>query len=382
MNLTGTKLDIEVKRGFSVSGDEVEAVRELSTQINKADASAVIVFVSSKYDLRIIGDELKNAFSVPVIGCSTSGEVTPDGYGEHSITGVSLASNRLKTYSFEIDGLRNGSSARMAEIGEQVRKLREEAKAENPDIKSFGLLLIDGLSVMEEHVIGHLYGALGNIPIIGGSAGDDLGFAETYVYSNGEFKSDTAVFTLFLTSLPFNTFKTQHFVPTEEKLVVTEAEPAKRIITEINGNPAAEEYANLVGMGVEELNPTVFSNNPVMLKIGGDYYVRSIQKANPDGSLTFYCAIEEGLVLTLGKGEHLVTNLEKTLAEETAKIPNYKFILCCECILRRLEVLDKALVEDMNSLIKRYNVIGFHSYGEQFNSVHVNQTFTGFILGD
>jgi hypothetical protein len=27
-------------------------------------------------------------------------------------------------------------------------------------------------------------------------------------------------------------------------------------------------------------------------------------------------------------------------------------------------------------------VTGFNTYGEQFNSVHVNQTFTGIVLGE
>jgi len=37
--------------------------------------------------------------------------------------------------------------------------------------------------------------------------------------------------------------------------VVTEADPAKRIVKEINGLPAAEEYARLVGVDVHELTP-------------------------------------------------------------------------------------------------------------------------------
>ena len=43
-----------------------------------------------------------------------------------------------------------------------------------------------------------------------------------------------------------------------------------------------------------------------MVRLGGAEYVRSIQKANPDGSLSFYCAIDEGLVLTLSEGRDLL----------------------------------------------------------------------------
>ncbi len=198
-------------------------------------------------------------------------------------------------------------------------------------MRAFGILLIDGLSIMEEHVLAHLHSAVVGIPIVGGSAGDDLDFSKTFVYSNGSFKSNRAVFTLIITSLPFDTFKTQHFKPTEKKLVITEANPKKRIVYEINGNPAAEEYASIVGMTVDELSPTVFSNHPVMLKIGSEYYVRSLQKVNDDGSLTFYCAIDEGLVLTLAEGVELCSNLTISLEHVSRKLSNSDISADCTC---------------------------------------------------
>jgi hypothetical protein len=34
----------------------------------------------------------------------------------------------------------------------------------------------------------------------------------------------------------------------------------------------------------------------------------------------------------------------------------------------------------MSRLLADHDVIGFNTYGEQFNSVHVNQTFTGVAI--
>ena len=48
---------------------------------------------------------------------------------------------------------------------------------------------------------------------------------------------------------------------------------------------------------MHDLNSVPFADSPFVVKIDGANYVRSIQKVNPDGSLTFFCAIEEGLVL-------------------------------------------------------------------------------------
>jgi len=237
------------------------------------------------------------------------------------------------------------------------------------------------MSVREEPVAHALQSALGQIILLGGSAGDDLKFAKTCVYSDGRFHTDSAVLILISTSLPFRIFKTQHFVSTDERLVVTEADPARRIVKEINGLPAAAEYARLVGVEVRDLGPMHFAASPIVVKIGGTDYVRSIQKANADGSLTFYCAIETGLVLRAAHGVDLVNNLEQAFDAIKTGIGTPQLVIGCDCILRNLEVSQSGLKDRVGEILRRNNTIGFSSYGEQFHGVHVNQTLTGIAIG-
>ena len=98
-------------------------------------------------------------------------------------------------------------------------------------------------------------------------------------------------------------------------MVVTEADPQMRIVTEINGEPAGKEYARLIGLDEEALSPMCFATFPVVVKIGGKEHVRSIQKVNEDGSLTFFCAIDVGVVLTVAQGVDILENLKHLLAE-------------------------------------------------------------------
>ncbi len=380
--LTTTQSKLSVKRGFSEEKDEQKAVREFRSQIQQPDISGIIFFASSKYDPEKLGEAMRGTFDVPIIGCTTSGEITPSGYCEGSLTGVSIAGDKFKMHTFPIKPLRNLNTEQLVRIGEETEAIVTEAKKKDDATKAFALLLIDGLSVMEETVAANLYQALKGIPIIGGSAGDDVAFEKTYVYTEGEFVSNAAVVALCNTSVQFETFKTQHFAPTDKKLVITEADPKNRTVKEINGKPAAREYASLVGLEIDELKPKIFSKYPVMLKIGGEYFVRSIQKVNEDGGLTFYCAIDNGLVLTLSKGMDIVENLESCFNNLAKRISDPQLIIGCECILRRLEVLEKELTPEVDRQMKRYSVVGFHTYGEQFNSVHVNQTFTGIALGE
>ena len=184
-----------------------------------------------------------------------------------------------------------------------------------------------------------------------------------------------------LTKLPFKAFRTQHFVQSDKRMVVTRADPVRRVVHEINGKPAAREFARLVGLQITELTPMIFATHPVVVRIGGQYFVRSIAKVNEDESLTFFCAIDEGIVLTIAKGVDMVENLERAFEQVRADVGPPQLVLGCDCILRRLESEREGIKDKLGRIFVDNNVIGFATYGEQFNSMHVNQTFTGIAIG-
>ena len=371
-----------VKRGYSQAKDEAEAIDEFAGMVDQPGTVVVVFFASSEYDLTKMEQALKGRFKSLVIGCTTAGEITPVGYAQGGITGFSLASEELDVFPFLIPSLHSFDGAKTEDLVRSIQGKLEKASEQRPGAGGFGLLLIDGLSIMEEQVAAILANAVEPIPIVGGSAGDDFHLEKTYVFLDGSFFSDAALFTLFVTTLPFVPVKTQHFSATEKRLVITKASPEKRIVHEINGLPAAEEYARVVGLDVKALTPMVFSEYPVMLRFGGEYYVRSIQKVNEDGSLTFFCAIDEGLVLRVAAGENLVKNLDEALMATREEISHVKLTIGFDCILRLLEVQNKKLQNEVNKIFRKNHVIGFNTYGEQFKSVHVNQTFTGIVLGE
>lgn len=375
---------LSVRRGFSSHVDSATAFHEVVESISQPDISVVILFISSHFDLDILAKRIAETYhDTPVIACTTAGEISPLVYPERSISATSIASTRLSVTQYLIEELQHFSVDRADSIGQEIGATHQERCKTAPETQVFGLLLIDGLSISEENVAANLYGALGGIPFVGGSAGDDLRFEETHVYHDGAFHAQKAVFSAFFTDHPFKVFKTQHFEPVEEaKMVITEAETEKRVVREINGYPAAEEYARFVGLEVSELEPMVFSRHPVMLRIGGDYYVRSIQKVNEDGTLTFFCAIDEGLVLTLAQGVDMMRNLQQAFTRVEEEIEEPKVVIGCECILRRLEILERGLQGEAARIMENHQVIGFHTYGEQYNGLHINQTFTAIALGE
>lgn len=366
----------------SCAPDPREAAEELFQGLAQPDMSLVIFFCSSEYDRDALAAAIGRLFAgVEVVGCTTAGEIGPAGCRDRSIAGVSFAAAACTAVTGHIERLQQFEIARGQAFAQNLlRRLESDAPGADRD-NSFAFLLVDGLSMREEPLTHALQAALGEIPVVGGSAGDGLSFGSTHVYFDGRFASDSAVLALVTTPLPFKAFKTQHFVPTDERLVVTEADSSQRIVKEINGLPAAEEYARMLGVLAGDLAPNHFAASPVVVLIDGANYVRSIQKANPDGTLTFFCAIEEGVVLRVATGVDLAANLEKVLSQVGAEIGPPQLVLACDCILRKLEIVQSGLEDRVADIFRRNNAVGFNTYGEQFCGVHVNQTLTGIAFG-
>ncbi len=356
--------------------NESKVIDEISQQLDQDDLKAVLLFVSVDYDLDSLAALLDHAFNVPTFGCTTAGHIGPSGYRQHGVQATGFYGNSLSVRVEVIQPLQQ-CQALVSDLGKEVEPIPLDS-----DLRRFGLLLVDGLSHMEERLTASLHHCFPDIPLIGGSAGDDLSFSRTFVFANGKFMSNSAVLTLFDTDAPFAAFKFQHFVPTDTMLVVTAAVVEERTVKEFNGEPAAQIYARHLGVSVDDLSPEIYSSYPVMLKLGTDYYVRSIQQCNDDLSLTFYCAIAEGIVLRLGKAVSPLETAEKAFADIQQLVPNTSLILGCDCILRRLEFENTGLSKQVGDLLIQNNVVGFSTYGEQFNALHMNQTFTGLAIGE
>lgn len=372
------------RQGFSAAADPMAAVSELLRQIDQPDMALVVIFASPSYDREALAQAIRERLSnIPVIGCTTAGEITSEGYRENTLTGVSFGGADYRASIRLIEGL---DRFRMEEGNIVVQDLFAELGLAPVSVRQvphqvFAMLLIDGMSRQEEVVVSSISRFLDPVPLFGGSAGDGLDFGATWVFAHGAFHGNAAVLALIETDCPFSVFKLDHFRPTDKKMVVTEADPVRRLVTEINAEPAAPAYAKMVGLDEHQLNPMTFAAYPVVVRVGGEYHVRAIQKVEEDGSLRFYCGIDEGLVLTVADGDDIARNLDSALTKVADELGSLDLILGFDCILRRLEAEQKQKNLDVSQVLKRHGVVGFSTYGEQYRSMHVNQTFTGVAIG-
>ena len=379
-NGTKSSSSFKTRIGCSSSSQPHLAVDELYDAIHQDEEYTAVFFCSSSYDLDELARCINARFSSQIIGCTSAGQIDNAGYHDQSLVGVSIPVSHIAIKSFLLDDIASFNHEQAIELAGQFATF--EADESLSDAKGkMGMLLIDGLCMREELTLSMLENAIPEIPIVGGSAADDLNFSETHVFHEGRFLKNAAVLAIIHTDLPFKMFKIQHFLPQATRLVITEADPVNRTVMKINGAPAALEYAKAVGKSVEELTTDVYSSHPLMLKIGGEYYVRSIMRTNPDLSMQFACAIDNGLVLRIGEGVGLVNSLEHAIDQLKQDMPSLEMILGFDCAFRKLEVINKGLEQDIAKVLNGSHFIGFNTYGEQINSLHVNQTLTGLAFG-
>ncbi|RMH98679.1 GfdT protein [Stutzerimonas nitrititolerans] len=356
--------------------------QDLARQLIHPHLGFVLFFCSAEYDLPALGDALQQYFGgVRLVGCTSAGEITAQGYSRSCVSAIGFDHRSFSIACELIDEMERFSLIDAQQLVERLGSAcRSNSLAPIKD-HSFALTLLDGLSSREEQVLAALSAAFGSIPHFGGSAGDDNHLSDTHVYYDGRFHSGAAIVVLVNTWLDFEVFTTHHILPNGEKLVVTRADSNGRRVFELNAEPAAEEYARLIGVPVAELDHRLFAAHPLAVRINEQYYVRSIQKVNDDLSLTFYCAVENGIVLTAMQPGPLMPNLEALFRRLEQRLGPPLLTIGCDCFLRRLEIEANGASEQVSAFLRRQQVIGFNTYGEQFNGMHINQTFTGVAIG-
>jgi hypothetical protein len=354
-----------------------DVLQRLARDLGPGPFAAVILFVSPEADRAALEAGLPGAFpGVAVIGCTTAGEISPEGYCEGEIVAVALPLANFAVDCLGIDlALMDGQEL----IGQLIRARAKLARQHGDWEDEFAFVMVDGLSIREDELTAALGPGLGPVPLFGGSAGDGTRFAQTFVLQDGQFRQGWAVLMLVRTACKVRVFSLNHLVPTDRRMVVTGADPARRVVHQINAEPAAQEYARLLGKDPGQLTTFTFAAHPVVVRIGGSHHVRAIQRLADNGDLVFFSAIDEGLVLTLAEPQDMALHLDQALTGLSAgRKP--AAILACDCILRRIAAEESQRFGAVSSLLKSHGVVGFSTYGEQLNSMHVNQTMTGVAI--
>ena len=121
-----------------------EAAADIARQLPSDGLAMVLVFLSPYYDPHEFIAEIALVLGgVPVFGCTTAGELAPDGWGDNSVVALGLA----RRFSIVARPLPDLGNFRVEDGRKICTELRREFARCSPDAEGqncFGLLLVDG----------------------------------------------------------------------------------------------------------------------------------------------------------------------------------------------------------------------------------------------
>lgn len=224
-------------------------------------------------------------------------------------------------------------------------------------------------SVLEEH----------NIPLIGGTAGDDTSGKATYVGLNGRVYDNSCVFALLHNeSGRIHLFRENIYKPlTGNLLTATKVDYVKRTVKEYDHQPAAVAYARELGVAESAL-ASKLDSYPIGRVLGDEMYITANCAVGADKSMTYHARIYENAQLVVLEPDDYRRVVSETMEKIRQQVPRPSFAIMCHCLARTLLFEGEGYLQEyaktMGNVLGDY--IGFSGYGEQMNGQQFNQTMT------
>jgi hypothetical protein len=357
---------------YSLQTNEITAVEELKKSI-AGNPKLILFFASSNYNAEKLSAAFAKTFpGVTIAGCSTSGEIVSGKMLDNSVVAMAFDETSIADLNIAVIA---DLKQNPAVFKETISKFESHFGEPLSHEKHVGIVLTDGLSGGEEMVMDKL-GDATQITFIGGSTGDDLKFKQTTIYHNDKVYHTGTLLLVMKPTGKFSILKTQSFKPTGKKLKVTKGVEKDRKILEFNNKPAAEAYAEALGVPVQDLAKNMFYS-PLGLMNGDEPFVRS-PRVVEGSSVSFFCSVQEGMDLMVLASTDIINDTEKALAAKE-KDGAISGIINFNCILRTLDLKQQKRTEEYGKLFDKYPVVGFSTYGESYIG-HINQTATMLVF--
>lgn len=343
-----------------------EAYHAATSEIERPNF--LLLFASPDKDQRnIIAGIREVAPGIPLIGCSDSGEIT--NYGERK-NGVVLLAIRSDSISFH-----TGAGSIISEGPRNAGlNLARNIKSQSYELKCV-ITLLDVLAGNGSEIIRGMQDELGqDFLIVGGAAGDNFQFKETYVYKDDVVIPSSIVGVGLSGNFSVGIGVRHGWTPIGLPMKVTRSNGA--VIEELDGKPAISIYEEYFGKKAEELKQEPLAKMaityPLGLKVEGsdEMLIRDPLSVDEKGAIT--CAAEIPLNceihLMIGSKNEAIAAASDAAKRAMSELKNKaSFIIIFNCIAR-----NKLFGKDASSEIEAIKsvvghdvpIIGFYTYGE------------------
>ncbi len=370
------------------SVDSKMALKDLPSASPLVSANLVLAFGSTKrFNEGKLQGFLKSRYpSAQVIGCTTSGEISPNGVFDDSIqiTAIQWEKTVQRVAQTKMTGMQSSFEA--------AAGLAKQLKA---DSLRTVLVISDGLNVNGSELLKGFQSVLGEIPIVGGLAGDGGAFVKTLQLFNDTVSDNQVIAVgLYGPALITASGALGGWKPYGPPRTVTKSE--KNVVFEMDGKPALPLYRMYIGEAFSKGLPGTGLKFPLAVIEEGKRDVEKIRTLlaidSKNNSLTFAGNVEEGETVRLCQTNHdrlvdgagAAANLVMDGLSDN-KTNQIGLALCVSCVGRKGVMAE--LVGDEIKLVQQIlgpqtSITGFYSYGElaprpnTTDSVLHNQTMT------
>ncbi|MGJ5674132.1 MAG: FIST signal transduction protein [Nostochopsis sp.] len=367
-----------------------EVIEQCLSELAGATPQAGMLFAAIDFDHALIVNHINHVFpEIDLVGCTTDGEMSSIlGFQQDSLTLILFCSDTVKIAAGVGYGVLNNPTL----AAQQAVKQATEKSGIAPKLCICvpASYLQDGSTTSGEKILKGLKMALGEeVPIVGGTAGDQFRFQKTYQFFQSQVLTDALPILIVCGDVNFSYGIACGWKPMGRKSVVTKA--AGTTLYEVDGESALEFYKHYLG----DRPPTAEHPLAVYETDRNYYYMRVPNTYDVAlGSINFLGDIPEQAVIQItdiSRDEVIAaarSSLETALENYPGTVPEAILLFSCCCrrwllgtrAKEEYQLVKQALPEDIP-------ICGFYTYGEfaplePCGSTYYHQeTFVTLLLG-
>ncbi len=332
-------------------------------------------FASPDHDLRevLVTAQRSLGPQVPIIGCTTAGEITEKGLLHGGVTAMLVSSDEMHPQPALSAGLKADALQTASALAAAFTKGRGAAQQRGLT-HATTVALVDGLAGTGEQLVDELRRQLGGLhEIVGGAAGDEGRFKRTLVGAGAETREDAGAAMHVFSKKAWSVGVDHGLTAATPLLRVTRAKD--NVIFELDGKPAFEVYKSFAQKRGVDLKPDNASSFLINHELGVFVFdtmrkARAPLSVGADGSLACAAAVPQGSSVAIldGKRASLEAAAQSAAVEARDRLGGAKAagILLFDCICRGT-ILGEEFGRELSavrSVFPDVPVAGFLTYGE------------------
>jgi hypothetical protein len=348
-----------------------EAAAGAMAALNEGTAALVIVYASVSYDLPALLESIRRVTgNVPLVGATSAGQFH-EGTFVAPGSGVEVLAMTAGPYSFGVAAREGLAAGDPEELGRRLATAARAAATPTTQSHAAVMLLSDGMAGHQQHLLNGVYEITGAaVPVFGGSAGDDFGFRETFLFEGDRVLRDAAVAVWIASEKPLGVVAKHGYVSASLPMLVTQADGL--CVRRIAGRPALDVYREVLGDDGSALRPSAYvalaQEHPFgVIQPDGGHLIRVVRMSDNDTDLMTFAEIPSFAAINVmaGRADDLLRVTGPVVAE-ALEGRDARVLLMVSCAARH-EVLGDRVSEEAASFQAAAGSVptfGFYTYGE------------------